>query len=350
MPTDRVPIDGTPIAVAPTAPRPVTVAPPATHSTAAAPVATHPTTTHPTTGSTASNNSVNSYLANNFGLTAALVKMDTTTGKNLQWALNQINGDARHGPITDPQRAAELIAQTNWYRTYGANALKRMGQEATDPALFRQNLAQTTANIQALMGQEGIGVTPQQLQNAAKDAYLYGLDNNQVARLLVHSGGTATGGGSVGSQLDQIRQTALNNGVNLSPTELQTYSTNLMNGDKDAQYYNNALRQSAAAQYSVFSTQLHAGHDLSDLVKPYTDMASQLLETPVDMTALQHDPLFRDGKAFTSTGSDGQPAVKPLWQFRGDIMQDSRWQMTNNARDLYTNAGQTILKQFGLVS
>jgi len=292
------------------------------------------------------NAAVNDYIAQYFGMTDALIKMDHSGGRNLQWAMDQITKQK----ITDPQRAAELIASTSWFKTYGSKVMQKQAESVNNPALYKQNLAGTTSTIQGWMTAQGINLSAHDLAAVSKDAYMYGLNEQQTLGLIVNSHGTASGGGAVGSAMDQIKTTALNNGVTLTASDLTNYQNNLMDNTRDSEYYNTSIRAAAAAKYSVFAPQLTAGHDLSDLIKPYTDIASSLLETPLTSTNTMDDPLFRDGKAFTQVGADGQPAIKPTWQFRADVMADPRWQHTQNAKDTYTNMGLSVLQKFGLAS
>jgi hypothetical protein len=54
-------------------------------------------------------------------------------------------------------------------------------------------------------------------------------------------------------------------------------------------------------------------------------------------------------KALLNITPEGQPSVKPLWQFEQDLRKDERWRYTKNAEQELMGTGIRLLRNFGLV-
>lgn len=280
-----------------------------------------------------------------FGLTDAMLSLDKTDpakGFTLKEAFEQI----RTQKITDPARAAQILAKTNWFRTNGPEVTKRLVAEKSGSGDFKQSLTAQTAELRDAMAAKGINLAPADLNALARDAYVYGLNGSQILDRAAASG-TFTGGGEVGGAVADLDTLAYNNGVKISGTERNAWQRDIASGNKTPKDYEAMIRENAAQTYTPFAEQLRAGQNLSDLVRPYKQVANDLLEQG-DIG--WDDPLFRDGKGFQTVSADGKPAVKPLWEFRKDVMKDSRYQYTDGARTAATDFGAQILKRFGVVN
>lgn len=300
------------------------------------------------TSGSASSQDVFDYIQQQFGLTDALLSIDTghyKDGKTLRWAFNYI----RTQGITDPMRAAQVLAQTDWFRTHGTDVTQRLADEKAGLGAFKEQVNATFSTLKDQMAAKGVHLSDSDLRQLARDTYVYGLNTSQVLDMAVGKKSATFGGGEIGNDLTGLDALAQANGVSISATDRNAWSRDIAAGNKTVQDYEQMIRDNAAQTYQVFGDKIKAGQNLSDLVQPYTQMASQLLETgnqSLDMS----DPLFKDGKAFTTVGADGKPALKPLWEFRKEVMSDPRWQYTQNARQTYTDFGKSVLQRFGMVA
>jgi len=290
-----------------------------------------------------------------FGLTDALLNMDKTDprkGFTLREAFDAIRTGAGYGgaPITDPTRAANILARTDWFKTHGVDVTKRLVQEATNSGEFKQQVQMSVAQIKDSLASIGIKLSSTDLNNLARDSYVYGMNSSQIIDSAMNRGSSAaSGGGTVGAQLDALNSLAYQNGVKVSAPDQNAWFRDLASGNKTQSDYEHMIRTNAAQTYSVFADQIKGGTNLMDIVRPYTQKAAALLEIPESQVNLD-DPLFKDGKAFTTTDpKTGQPTVKPLWEFQKDIQSDARWQYTNNAKQQAGDFALNVLKRFGMV-
>lgn len=288
------------------------------------------------------------YVAANFGLTDAVLDMDDTnpkTGFTLKEAFDQI----RRQKITDPNRAAEILAKTNWFKKYGVEVTRKLAQEQSAPGVFQNQVLAQVAAIRDRAAALGISVNSADLNKLARDAYVYGLNDSRIIDKMISSkSADYTGGGTTGETMRQLSSFAYANGVSFSKKDEDLWAMQIAGGNKTPQEYEAALREKAAQRYTVFADKIRAGENLSDLTSAYREKMASLLEVDPDDIGWD-DPLMKDGKAFTTVDDKGQPAVKSLWDFEKDIKSDQRWQFTKNAREQYTNAGMSLLKRFGMV-
>ena len=283
-----------------------------------------------------------------FGLTNNLLSMDPSTGKfSLTWAFNKIQQDG----ITDSTLAANVLAQTTWFQTYGTQAISRLASEANKSGDFKEGVRQSLAGLKDTLANSGITLSSKDLNALARDAYVYGFSTSQILDTATADKSAAySGGGTTGQALAGLDSTANLNGVTLSSTDRAAWSRDIANGNKTPMDFEKVIRDRAAAQYSVFGDKIKAGDNLHDLTAPYRDVASKLLEVAPEAISW-NDPLFKDGKAFqTVDPKSGQMVTKPLWDFRKEVQADPRWQQTDNAKTTYTDFGAGILKRFGVMA
>ena len=295
---------------------------------------------------TASAEDVRAYVEANFGLTEAVLALDKSGGKNLRWAFNYIVSHK----ITDEYRAANILAQTSWFKKYGVEVTKKLAEEKNGPGSFGRAVDSQVSTIKDRAAALGITLDDATLRKIARDSYIYSLNDSQIIDKMIQSGASTTGGGTVGQAMDSLKDFAYQSGLKISDKDAQLWGNAIAAGDKTPQDYMKLMREQSAARYSVFGDQIRAGQNLSDLTSAYRQKAADLLE--VDPSAIEwDDPLFKDGKAFTAVDpKTGQPAMKTLWDFEKDIKNDSRWQYTRNAHESYVGKAQQLLQRFGMVA
>ena len=295
---------------------------------------------------TASSADVAAYLQANFGLTDAVLALDKSKGKNLRWAFNYIVSHK----ITDPNRAANVLSQTTWFKTNGVEVTKRLAQEKTGPGDFTRSVDEQLSTIRDRAAALGLTLDDAHLRKVARDTYVYGLNDSQIVDSLLKNGAKTNGGGTTGQAMDSINDFAYASGLKISSKDKQMWANAIAAGDKTPEDYQKMLREQSAQTYSVFADQIRGGQNLSDLTAAYRQKAANLLEMDPSEVSWD-DPLFKDGKAFTTVDQKtGQPAIKTLWQFENDVKQDQRWQYTENAHNTYVQKGNDILRRFGMVA
>jgi len=148
-------------------------------------------------------------------------------------------------------------------------------------------------------------------------------------------------GGSAGTNLNELRQTAKANGLNLDEVygdKMNDWLKRIAQGES-IETFKSLLRDRAAIGLpDKVGNLLRQGLDLEDVYDPYRKIMASVLELEPDSINLT-DP--------TLTSAFGADRELPLYEFKRLLRKDPRWQYTNNAREDVSTAALQVLRDFG---
>jgi hypothetical protein len=252
----------------------------------------------------------------------------------------------------------EALKQTSWWQQT-LPSLRSFFIETHDPrnaATFAEKMGIETANVAASL--EKLGIRTQQIdpvtgkvvdnavtiQGIAMDAIKNGWTEVQT---LQHLGDNAqllfTGGGTIGSSVDNIKKQALNYGITIDNNYLNTIQRSLLDptDGRDQQYYLNEMKAQAMDLYKPFASSLKEGRSLYEVTNSYRNQMATLLEvdstnvTWKDLMSKVVDPITGNARTFAD--------------FNKQVKQDPMWQYTKNAKETYSNTALDLMKQFGFM-
>jgi len=252
----------------------------------------------------------------------------------------------------------EALKQTTWWQST-LPSLRSFFIETHDPrnaATFAEKLNINTANVAANL--EKLGIRAQQvdpvtgkvidnnvtIQGIAMDAIKNGWTDVQI---LQHLGDNAqllfTGGGTIGSSVDNIKKQALNYGITIDSNYLNTIQRSLLDptDGRDTQYYLNEMKAQAMDLYKPFASSIKEGRSLYEVTNSYRNQMATLLE--VDSTNLT----WKDLMAKVVDPTTGN--ARTFAEFNKQVKQDPLWQYTKNAKETYSNTALDLMKQFGFM-
>jgi hypothetical protein len=252
----------------------------------------------------------------------------------------------------------EALKQTTWWQST-LPSLRSFFIETHDPrnaGVFAEKLGLNTANVAASL--EKLGIRAQQvdpvtgkvvdntatIQGIAMDAIKNGWNDTQI---LQHIGDNAqilfTGGGTIGSSVDNIKKQALNYGINIDKNYLDTIQRSLLDptDGRDQQYYLNEMKAQAMDLYKPFASSIKEGRSLYEVTNSYRNQMATLLE--VDSTNLT----WKDLMAKVVDPTTGN--ARTFADFNKQVKQDPLWQYTKNAKETYSNTALDLMKQFGFM-
>jgi hypothetical protein len=252
----------------------------------------------------------------------------------------------------------EALKQTTWWQQT-LPSLRSFFIETHDPrnaSTFAEKLSLNTANVAASL--EKLGIRAQQIdpvtgkvidnnktiQGIAMDAIKNGWNDTQI---LQHLGDNAqllfTGGGTIGSSVDNIKKQALNYGINIDNNYLNTIQRSLLDptDGRDQQYYLNEMKAQAMDLYKPFASSIKEGRSLYEVTNSYRNQMATLLE--VDSTNLT----WKDLMAKVVDPTTGN--ARTFADFNKQVKQDPLWQYTKNAKETYSNTALDLMKQFGFM-
>ena len=252
----------------------------------------------------------------------------------------------------------EALKGTDWWQ----NTLPSMRDffiQSNDPrnkGTFAQKMINQTDYIKKQMESLGIGVrtidpvtgkvidNTSMINGIAMDSIKNGWSDAQVQEhLATNSSVIFTGGGAIGSYVEQLKQQALKYGVNLDKNQLDYMQRDLLNPSdgKDAQYYMNSIKQQAIDANPWFAPQLKEGRSLYEVTAPYRNQMATLLEVaPENITwnDLMNKVVNKD-----------KNSIQTFADFTKTVKQDPLWQYTKNAKETYGNMAVDLMKQFGFM-
>jgi hypothetical protein len=252
----------------------------------------------------------------------------------------------------------EALQGTDWWQQT-LPSMRSFFIETNDPrnqSTFAQKMLNQTDYVQQQMEKLGIAVrsidpvtgkvidNTSMVQGIAMEAIQNGWSDAQLQEhLATKSEIIFTGGGAIGSYVDQLKNQALKYGVNLDKNQLSYMQRDLLNpaDGKDAQYYLNSIKQQSIDANPWFAASLKEGRTLYDVTSTYRNQMATLLEVaPENITwnDLMNKVVNKDKNA-ASTFADFTKSVK----------QDPLWQYTRNAKETYSNMAVDLMKQFGFM-
>lgn len=250
-------------------------------------------------------------------------------------------------------RFTASLKNTNWWKTTSQTQRQYFDLRYSDPATFKSKWDQTAFEANQLAVQAGrgnllgsgttMGHMNALLQSATYKILALGWSTDRVKDWLGAGAGMTKDGamfGDAGDALDKLHTLTWTNGLKYSNSWYKTRAQAVAGGKSTMQYYEEAIRHTAAAKYSAFSQQILAGQNVMDLASPYIQSVQQLMETPgVDV--------FNKyvSKAMTTKQKDGSPYA--LWQLEDDVRADPLWRKTKNAQDGVMAVAHQVLQNFG---
>jgi hypothetical protein len=152
-----------------------------------------------------------------------------------------------------------------------------------------------------------------------------------------------TGGGTLGSTLEKVKNQAYMYGVKIDSALEKEINFSLLdpNDGRDANYWLYSVKQQAmdSPTYKPFAESLKAGRSLYEVTNNYRQQMANLLE--VDSTAITWDDLM--GKVVDNTTGN----ARTFADFTKQVKQDKLWQYTKNAKETYSNMALDLARTFG---
>jgi hypothetical protein len=258
----------------------------------------------------------------------------------------------------DEDTFIEALKGTIWWQTT-LPSMRQFFLDSHDPRQastftekVRNQIASVTDKLEAL----GVSVqvkdpvtgklvdNSEYIRGIAMDAIKNGWDDNQLENWLAEKGSIIfTGGGTLGTYFDKVKQTAFMYGAQLDDNMQKEINLSLLdpNDGRDVNFWVNSIKQDAInnPQYKPFQESLRQGRTLYEVTNSYRQQMANLLE--VDSTAITWNDLL--GKVVDGTTGN----ARTFADFTKALKQDPLWQYTRNAKETYSNMALDLAKMFG---
>lgn len=279
------------------------------------------------------------HIEQDYGLSYALFK-----------AYPELNGllkKAVAGSWTAGKFQTEL-RQSKWFKTHSDVWRKNTALKYADPASYRQRVDASVVGVRNLMDALGVGLNPAGLRTMAERAVLFGWDEGAIRDQLSAYVKPSQGeyGGDLAGAQKNLETLAYQNGIKLSPTQLQNWMVSIARGDGGEEEFGAQIRNIAAQTFSLYGDQIQGGSNMMDVATPYIQaMASKLELNPGQLDLF--DPTIR--KALTGVQDDkGVYQPMSVTSFEDTLRKDKRWQFTQDAQDQARGYVSALSKAWGI--
>ena len=137
------------------------------------------------------------------------------------------------------------------------------------------------------------------------------------------------------------------NGISMNDTQVSQKANMIAMGTATLQGVQEDIRNQAKTLYPQYADLLSQGKDLKNIISPYINTASNILELSPDEIDLS-DPKSPLKSVLNSKDKDGKPVTITPYEFENQLKQDPRWMKTKNAAETFANLYQTLYQGFGL--
>jgi hypothetical protein len=249
--------------------------------------------------------------------------------------------------------ADELIRQidnTDWAKTRTESQERFDVLNTTNPVEASANVDANIPVVRRVLSSKGISLSEDQIKTIAQKGTRSGWSGNQwdeysaSEAIALSSATPATPGAQPVSAVTatDLRRTAKQFGVPVADATLNQWVNDIATNSKTQDQFGEYARASAQTLYPSISERLKT-NTFDEIVSPYKQLYSQVLETPednIDLTSPQFSNLF--------TGSDpANPRMMTSTEWVSTLRKRPEWQNTQNAYREYASAADTLNKIFG---
>jgi len=250
-----------------------------------------------------------------------------------------------------PTKFQVELRQTKWFSKHSDVWREVTALSLSDPATYDERFQASLTAVTNLAGSIGAQVSEAGLERLAKRSLLFGFDEAQMRDVLakhVKPSGAGYYTGELSTVEDQLRSTAIQNGITLNDDQMRRWMQSIVKGDASQEQFVTSIRRMAADAFPLYGEQIKGGLDLMDVASPFIQSMSELLElNPADVKLT--DPTIRRALSGTA-GTNGQYAPTNLSSFEDSLRKDSRWMYTKNAKQTAEGFAASIGKMWGLTS
>lgn len=279
-------------------------------------------------------------LAVEYGYAYAFFQADSELTKLLR--------DAWNGKWT-PQKFQAKFMTTGWFRAREASMRQWADLKARDPAEAQNKISESKAWLEDQFTQLGINLDDATITSLATDRLAQSWSDSQTQNILASYINMGHPGGSVSQIQARVNSLAFNQGVDVSPGQMQDWVQGIVSQKYTEANLEGYLKDMAKSKYSGMTGFLDQGMTVRQVAAPYIQEFSRLMEVNPDTVDL-NDPLMSTALQGRMDPQTNKPTMMTVAQTQKAIKQDQRWLYTGNAKRDMTDLGIGVLKDMGLAS
>jgi hypothetical protein len=270
-------------------------------------------------------------MAQAFGITQALINAYPELAK--VWELYLAGNE------TDAELA---YYATDYYKNLGITAKNRAVLKASQAGVYTQQLEDYKITQRKRLVTAGISDASDAV---LEDAFLKGFTDNQLDLVALKATKVPVGGEAL-TDANAIKTYANQLGMTYSPAAYNSFASSIFEGTTTLEDVRLKVRQDAISAYPMYAEQLNKGVTMDSISSAYKSSIASILE--VDPDSIGYDNRYLR-QALQFVGTDGKPAMKPIWQFEKELRSTPEWATTKNARDSLDSLTLKVGRDMGLI-
>lgn len=276
----------------------------------------------------------------------------------------------------DVQRFTDALQTTHWWKKYSDSAKQMVALRASDPAEYKQRMAQAEAHVKQMSAQMGVSLTGKQIKAQATADLFQALDDTTLAMNIgsLYTTMPQSGGGTAVQYEQQLKQMAASYGLPVTQQWLDSHiKQSLMTGTGLEGAQTDLVNQAKSA-YPTLAKLIDSGQTVQQIAQPYVAQMAQTLELDPSTINLS-DPKIQQAltgqvqapnisglphgveafRAQNPTGPKGaagstDPQPMTLYDFQKQLKNDPRWGRTDNAKQTAYGLVHAIGQMWGFAS
>lgn len=244
------------------------------------------------------------------------------------------------------------LRQTNWWKQNSATTREWDLGSQVDPASAEQKIVNRVSQLQNIaLSEYGVQIDEAKLRKLSTDSLRYGWTEQTLMNAI---GFEATRSSMGMSQLSSgfigqnIRETANAYGLKLSDESVNRWATSIATGQETKQRFQQYALNTAKGLFPAIASQLDSGLTFQQVVDPFRNVASQILEISpqsIDFT----DPKW--ARAISTVEQNGQQRMMSFSEW-GDYLRTERsfgYEYTSDAQQKAYKVANDLANLFGRV-
>jgi hypothetical protein len=243
------------------------------------------------------------------------------------------------------------LQQTNWYKTTSASTRTWDTNKQLDPASAQQQIDTRSASIREAALNLGVNLDDATIAKLSEDS-LRGNWDQQILNNSIGAEASKTSAGMSGLRTgflgQQLKQTAIDYGVQLSDQTFNMWVEKVARGEENAKSFQQYALNTAKALFPSITTQLDQGLTFQQITDPYKQTAARTLEINPDTIDFT-DPKWSKAITFSTDKGEQRPMNSNEW---GNYLRSERslgYEYTNEARSRAYQVTSGLANLFGKI-
>jgi hypothetical protein len=250
---------------------------------------------------------------------------------------------------TNPGKAQELFAQTDFFKNNVGEVRTRMFAKVNQPGAYDKAYQAYATSAKKRLTAAGVKMDATQLDSLLQTGYDTGLTEDQVNDLVVKSGKVSGYGGTTLGSVTELQAYANQFGVGnlLNKAYWDGKSGKLFSGDTTAEDIQAEIKRLSASTFPAYADGINKGVSLYEQASNVTQTIATFLEKDPD-TIDFNDPLARKIASYVDPVT-GKAAVMPQWLVEKTVKSQLEWGFTKNAQSTFDNLTYKVGKDWGIL-